>query len=243
MQYPDETIDISQLTMKEFVGHSRHLFTQMQDDQTEVDFICFVLAARVGPLAGEELDQYQNQGAEVEVPTHKMPNMPLGKVQRSTTARLQNGRSVAELCLLQQWARPAGTDGNCVAECIAYMPVRSTDIAMLDFRHRASSGCFKFTIWRGRQMISYKAKFVKNSQAQLIITQFYNGQIERTIDRGFANEESKYRASHIVAMESLAFKSAVEELDRENSPHRMTIMEPTREDERAYHQTAVCEAN
>lgn len=59
MQYPDETIDISQLTMKEFVGHSRHLFTQMQDDQTEVDFIRFVLAARVGPLADEELDQYQ----------------------------------------------------------------------------------------------------------------------------------------------------------------------------------------
>ncbi|KAG1793321.1 uncharacterized protein HD556DRAFT_1238042 [Suillus plorans] len=149
MQYPDETIDISQLTMKEFVGHSRHLFTQMQDDQTEVDFIRFVLAARVGPLADEELDQYQvrlnclqgiptppeiditrdldsvigvsdtlpytstlsiwplppfretlkkdnhvksraynSQGAEIEVPMHKIPNMPLGKVQQRHVVRI-----------------------------------------------------------------------------------------------------------------------------------------------------------
>jgi hypothetical protein len=59
MQYPDEIIDLAQLTMAEFVGHSRHLYTQMQDDQSEVDFIRFVLAARVGPLADEELDRCQ----------------------------------------------------------------------------------------------------------------------------------------------------------------------------------------
>jgi len=59
MQYPDEIIDLAQLTMADFVGHSRHLFTQMHDDQTELDFIRFVLAARVGPLADEELDRCQ----------------------------------------------------------------------------------------------------------------------------------------------------------------------------------------
>jgi hypothetical protein len=59
MQYPDEIIDLTQLTMAEFVGHSQHLFSQMQDDQSELDFIRFVLAARVGPLADEELDRCQ----------------------------------------------------------------------------------------------------------------------------------------------------------------------------------------
>ncbi|KAG1838781.1 hypothetical protein F4604DRAFT_1600041 [Suillus subluteus] len=149
MQYPDETIDLAQLTMSEFVGHSRHLFTQMQDDQTELDFIRFVLAARVGPLADEELDRcqvrlnclqgilplpepdvtrdldsvigvsdtlpytstlsiwplppfketlkkdnhvksraYDGQGAEIQVPMHKIPNVPLGKVQQRHVVRI-----------------------------------------------------------------------------------------------------------------------------------------------------------
>ncbi|KAG2366150.1 hypothetical protein BDR07DRAFT_1480390 [Suillus spraguei] len=152
MQYPDESINLSQLTMKEleFVGHSRHLFMQMQDDdQAELDFIHFVLAARVGPLADEELNQcqvrlnclqgipplpetnitrdldsvigvsdtlpytsalsiwppppfketlkkdnhvksrvYNAQNAEIQVPMHKIPNFPLGKVQQQHVVRI-----------------------------------------------------------------------------------------------------------------------------------------------------------
>ncbi|KAG2125256.1 hypothetical protein BD769DRAFT_1388531 [Suillus cothurnatus] len=59
MQYPDEINDLAQLTMAEFVGHSQHLFMQIQDDQTELDFIHFVLAASVVPLTDEELDSCQ----------------------------------------------------------------------------------------------------------------------------------------------------------------------------------------
>jgi hypothetical protein len=58
MQYPDEILGLAQLTMNEFVGHSRHLFTQFQDEQSEFDFIRFVLAARA-PSADEENEGYQ----------------------------------------------------------------------------------------------------------------------------------------------------------------------------------------
>jgi len=59
MQYPDEINDLAQLTMAEFVGHSQHLFMQIQDNQTELDFIHFVLAASVVPLTDKELDSCQ----------------------------------------------------------------------------------------------------------------------------------------------------------------------------------------
>ncbi|KAG2737334.1 hypothetical protein P692DRAFT_20883665, partial [Suillus brevipes Sb2] len=58
MQYPDDILGLAQLTMNEFVGHSRHLFTQFQDEQSEFDFIRFVLAARA-PSADEENEGYQ----------------------------------------------------------------------------------------------------------------------------------------------------------------------------------------
>jgi hypothetical protein len=57
MQYPDEINDLAQLTMEQFVGHSQHLFKQFKDLPSEVDFIRFVLAGRVGRQATEEPDQ------------------------------------------------------------------------------------------------------------------------------------------------------------------------------------------
>ncbi|KAG1792246.1 hypothetical protein EV424DRAFT_1336621 [Suillus variegatus] len=149
MQYPDEINDLAQLTMEEFVGHSQHLFNQIQDLPSEVDFIRFVLAGRVGQQAADEPDQhritlnclqglpplpqtrisrdldsaigisrtlpytsalaiwpippfkemltkdnhtqshaYDAQGDKIFVPMHKIPNVPLGKVQQRHVVRI-----------------------------------------------------------------------------------------------------------------------------------------------------------
>jgi hypothetical protein len=57
MQYPDEINNLAQLTMEQFVGHAQHLFKQIEDLPSEVDFIRFVLAGRVGQQATDEPDQ------------------------------------------------------------------------------------------------------------------------------------------------------------------------------------------
>lgn len=58
MEYPDEVDNVVQLTLDQFVGQSQDMFTHVHDDlQSEIDFIRFALAGRVGPEADEEVDQ------------------------------------------------------------------------------------------------------------------------------------------------------------------------------------------
>ncbi|KAG1844989.1 hypothetical protein F4604DRAFT_1688899 [Suillus subluteus] len=153
MQYPDEINNLTQLTMERFVGHSQHLYTVGQDPLSELAFVRFVLAGRVGPNADEdeEPDQccvtlnclqglsplpptriirdldsaigvsctlpyisalgvwpippfketlkkdnhsrgiaYESEDADTSifVPMHKIPNVPLGKVQQRHVVRI-----------------------------------------------------------------------------------------------------------------------------------------------------------
>jgi hypothetical protein len=57
MQYPNDFNNLSQLTMELFVGHSQHLYTVGQDPLSELAFVRFVLAGRVGMNEDEEVDQ------------------------------------------------------------------------------------------------------------------------------------------------------------------------------------------
>ncbi|KAG1744244.1 hypothetical protein EDB19DRAFT_1827125 [Suillus lakei] len=142
MQYPDEIDDLAQLIMEQFVGHSQHLFKQIEGPPSEVDFIHFILAGRVGWQAADEPDQchdlpplpqtriswdldsaigishtlpytsalvvwpippfremlakdnhaqshaYDAQGDKILIPMHKIPNVPLGKVQQRHVIRI-----------------------------------------------------------------------------------------------------------------------------------------------------------
>ncbi|KAG1861501.1 hypothetical protein DFJ58DRAFT_657457 [Suillus subalutaceus] len=153
MEYPDELDDPVQLTMEDFVGQSQDMFTRAHDGlQSEVDFIRFALAGRVGPEADEEVDRcqirlnaqqgiapipprpestitrdidsvigvsrslpyttalsiwpvppfretltkdnhvksraYNAEGAQIQVPMHRIPNVPLGKVEQRHVVRI-----------------------------------------------------------------------------------------------------------------------------------------------------------
>ncbi|KAG1823820.1 uncharacterized protein BJ212DRAFT_1476684 [Suillus subaureus] len=153
MEYPDEVDDLVQLRLDQFVGQSQDMFTRVSDDlRSEIDFIRFVLAGRIGPEADEEVDRcrislnaqqgvaplpprpettitrdidsvigvsrslpyttalsvwpvppfketltrdnhlksraYDAEGAEIQVPMHKIPNVPLGKVEQRHVVRI-----------------------------------------------------------------------------------------------------------------------------------------------------------
>lgn len=102
MQYPDEINSLTQLTMERFVGHSQYLYTAGQDPLSELAFVRFVLAGRVGPNADEEPDQ----GCVTLNCLQGLPPLPPTRITRDLDSAIGVSHTLPYTSALGVWPVP-----------------------------------------------------------------------------------------------------------------------------------------
>ncbi|KAG1893085.1 uncharacterized protein F5891DRAFT_1196806 [Suillus fuscotomentosus] len=103
MEYPDEVDDLVQFRLDQFLGQSQDMFTRVRDDRrSEIDFIRFVLAGRIGPEADEEVDQCRiTLNAQQGIP--HVPPRPETTITRDIDSVIGVSRSLPYTTALSVW--------------------------------------------------------------------------------------------------------------------------------------------
>ncbi|KAG1893334.1 uncharacterized protein F5891DRAFT_1196566 [Suillus fuscotomentosus] len=106
MEYPDEVDDLVQFRLDQFLGQSQDIFTRVRDDRrSEIDFIRFVLAGRIGPEADEEVDQCRIiLNAQQDIP--HVPPRPETTITRDIDFVIGLSRSLPYTTALSVWPVP-----------------------------------------------------------------------------------------------------------------------------------------